>query len=98
MTSAAVRQHHPAHRVLLKAAAFTTLLVTAAGGVWHGSQVLAAHFSQPQHVEVSYASADYTVSMLHKVHHSTARHAGSFVEQASLSAANVRGIHVETGE
>lgn len=98
MTSTAAAQHHPAQRALLKAAASTLLLVAAAGGVWQGSHAAAAHFFQPAHVEVSYASSDYTVSMLHRVHHSAARHAGSFVTTASLSSANVYGVQVDTGE
>jgi hypothetical protein len=98
LSSAAVSQHHVVHRVLLKAAAGTILLAAAAAGVWEGSQQLAAHFNAPDHSEVSYASMDYTLSMLHKVHHSTARKSGSFVDNVSLSAADVRGIPVDTGQ
>lgn len=97
MTAVVSNHPHTVRRVVVRAVASVLLLGGAAGGMYEGAQVLVAHFDKPA-VEVSYANADYTTSMLHKANHSTATKAGSFLTSAPLPDDVVRGVHTDFGE
>lgn len=99
-TSTQATQGNPTRRTRRAAGrAATSLLVisTLAAGTYVGAQKVAEHYlTQHTTTDISYQSLERLQLMVEHAHHSPATKAGSFVNEARLEHANVRGIRVES--